>query len=262
MAKTTGSAAYYAALQRVFKLQSEILTRVLPHSGKRGSNDEARCRAFLATVLPRRYSVSSGFIVSSVPNSVISPEQDLVIFDDFFNSPLYQEPAAGVFPAEMVYATVEVKGKLRPSDLDSSLKSIAAVRRLAFECFYEYPRENVTPGRWKLEIEVKKRPPRSFIFAFDTTYKTSRALKEALEDRLNKPDNGAHLHGIVVVGKEWFGFQHVRSKGTPAVVEMFDNNGLLRFLNNMLESLKGVVVREAQMSRYLKIETAEGDPDQ
>ena len=203
----------------------------------------------------------AGYIGSHTVVALMEAGYMPVVLDDFSNSPLYREPAAGVFPTEMVYATVEVKGKLRPSDLDSSLKSIAAVRRLAAECFYEYPRQNAAPGRWKLEVEVKKRPPRSFIFAFDTTYKTSGALKNALEKRLNKPDNGAHLHGIVVVGKDWCGFQHVRLKGAPAVIEMFDKNGLLRFVNNMLKSLKGVVVREAQMSRYLQIETADVDPD-
>ena len=144
--KKTGNVAYYEALQRVFELQSDILTRVLPHSGKRGSNDEERCRAFLQTVLPRRYSLSSGFIVSSSEGSVMSPEQDLVIFDEFLNSPLYREPAAGVFPAEMVYGTVEVKARLTKKDIDTTFKSIAAVRRLAFECHYEYPRRG-SPGR-------------------------------------------------------------------------------------------------------------------
>src|SRR5437762_2925972 len=114
MVSKTGSAAYYQALQKVFKLQSKFLTGVLPHAGKRGSNDEERCRAFLNNVLPRRYGISSGFIVSSMPGSKPSREQDVIIFDDFLNSPLYREPAAGVFPSEMVYATVEVKGKLRP----------------------------------------------------------------------------------------------------------------------------------------------------
>ena len=202
MASKTGSAAYYAALQKVFRLQSKILTGVLPHAGKRGSNDEERCRAFLSNVLPRRYGISSGFIVSSTPKSKPSREQDVVIFDDFLNSPLYRETAAGVFPAEMVYATVEVKANLRPDDIDSSLKSIGEVRRLAFECWYEWPRENDSPGRWALikNHSPIKRPPRSFIFAFDTTYKTSCALKHGLESRLNGP-YGANLHGIVVVSK-------------------------------------------------------------
>ena len=259
MASQTGSAAYYKALQRVFKLQSKILAGVLPHAAKRGSNIEERCRAFLSTVLPRKYGIGSGFIVSSKQGSKPSPEQDIIIFDDFLNSPLYREPAAGVFPAEMVYATIEVKAKLRPEDIDSTFVAIGKVRELAFECWYEWPRFDNSPGRWKLiknETGIK-RPPRSFIFAFDTTYSTPRALKTALETRLNSPKNKAHLHGVVVVNKGWFGFQHVRKSGEDAKIEMFADHGLLRFVNNMLKSLKGMVVREAEMSKYLTIPTAE-----
>jgi len=260
MAEKTGSAAYYKALQKVFNLQSEILTGVLPHAGKRGSNDEERCKEFLKNVLPRRYGISGGFVVSSTENSKPSPEQDVVIFDDFLNSPLYREPSAGVFPIEMVYATVEVKAKLRPNDINSTLESIGKLRKLAFECWYEWPRTDNLPGRWRLEKNANpiKRPPRSFVFAFDTTYKTARSLKDAIEARLNEP-YGAHLHGIVVVSKGWFGFQHIQKASEPARIEMFQDNGLLRFVNNMLKSLKGVVVREADMSRYLKIETAEDE---
>ena len=185
MAKQSGSAAYYKALQEIFELQSRVLTGVLPHAGKRGSNDEERCRTFLMNVLPRRYGIGGGFIVSSTPGTKPSREQDVVIFDDFLNSPLYREPSAGVFPVEMVYATLEVKGNLRAKDIDSTFRSIGEIRRLAFECWYEWPRINDQPGRWQLEknVDPKKRPPRAFIFAFDTTYKTLRALREALETR-------------------------------------------------------------------------------
>src|SRR5205814_8161345 len=123
---------------------------VLHHSGERGSNDEERCREFLNKVLPRRYSIGSGFVVSSARDSKVSRQQDVVIFDDFLNSPLYREQAAGVFPAEMVYATVEVKGKLQPSDIGPTLESIGGVRRLAHECWYEFPHTSDMPGRWKL----------------------------------------------------------------------------------------------------------------
>ena len=51
----------------------------------------------------------------------------------------------------------------------------------------------------------------------------------------------------------------MRKEGESAKVEMFDDNGLLRFVNNMLKSLKSVVVREADMNRYLNIETVEDD---
>jgi hypothetical protein len=88
MIKTPGSAAYYDALQKVFQLQSKILTGVLPHAGERGSNDEERCRAFLSSVLPRRYAIGTGFVVSSAEGAKVSRQQDVIIFDDFLNSPL------------------------------------------------------------------------------------------------------------------------------------------------------------------------------
>ncbi|HKQ23897.1 MAG TPA: DUF6602 domain-containing protein [Burkholderiales bacterium] len=254
-----GSAAYYNALQEVFGLQSRILTAALPHPGERGSNDEERCRAFLSSVLPRRYSIGSGFVVSSAPGAKVSPQQDVVIFDDFLNSPLYRELASAVFPVEMVYATVEVKGNLAPRDLASTLKSIGKVRRLSMQCFYEWPGETIRPGRWSFVKKNDKRPPRAFIFAFDTTYRSADALKRALQRELTKP-YGAHLHGIVVLSKNWFAFQ--RPFKAPAEIEIFTDMALLRFVNSMLENLKSVIIREAQMSRYLVgIQTAEPDDD-
>ena len=252
--KSPGSAKYYDALRKVFKLQSGILTAALPHAGERGSNDEERCRAFLTSVLPRRYSIGSGFIVSSARGAKPSPQQDVIIHDDFLNSPLHRELSAGVFPIEMVYATVEVKGYLQSRDLQSSLASIGRVRRLAHECWYEFPEQNIMPGRPRLVRPKKpiKRPPRAFIFAFDTIYKSPSALKRALERELNK-GHGAHLHGIIVLSRNWFAFQ--RPFRLKAAVKVFANNALLRFVNNMLTSLKSVVVREAEMGRYLNIPT-------
>src|SRR4051812_48390915 len=116
MARTKGSpgrAAYFDALQRIFHLESEILTATLPHAGERGRNDEERARAFLARVLPRRFSVGTGFILCSDPASPPSRQNDIVIFDEVHNSPLHRELAAFVFPIESVYGIVEVKGRLQ-----------------------------------------------------------------------------------------------------------------------------------------------------
>jgi hypothetical protein len=52
--KPTGVQAYYDALQKIFRLQSEILTGAIPHRGERGRNDEERLRDFLSKVLPRK----------------------------------------------------------------------------------------------------------------------------------------------------------------------------------------------------------------
>ena len=126
-AHSPGTTAYYEALRSIFQLESEVLTATLPHSGERGRNDEERLRAFLAKVLPRRFSIGTGFLVCSNPTLPASRQIDTVVFDEIHNSPLHRELAAYVFPIEMVYGTVEVKGLLKPSDLVSTLRSIAQV---------------------------------------------------------------------------------------------------------------------------------------
>ena len=124
-AHSPGIKAYYEALRDIFALESRVLTASLPHRGERGRNDEERFRSFLAKVLPRRFSIGSGFLVCSNPSVPASRQVDTVIFDEIYNSPLHRELAAYVFPIEMVYGTVEVKGLLRPSDLVPTLQSIA-----------------------------------------------------------------------------------------------------------------------------------------
>lgn len=128
-----GTQAYYDALKRIFDLESGILTGVLPHAGERGRNDEVRFKNFLAKVLPRRLSIGTGFLVCSKPAVRSSRQMDVVIYDEIHNSPLHRELAAFVFPIEMVYRTVEVKGLLKQNDLVPVLQNSARIRRLAKE---------------------------------------------------------------------------------------------------------------------------------
>jgi hypothetical protein len=256
--QTPGSGAYYDATQRIFSLQSEILTAVLPHAGERGANDEERCRNFLHGVLPRRYSLGTGFIVSSEPESVPSPQQDIVIFDEFTNSPLHQELSASIFPIEIVYGTVEVKGRLQPDDLVPTLESIAKTRQLSMRCWYErVAKPKDKPTRYvQFEQFCVKHAPRAFVFAFDTTYSASESLKNALEVAIDKVKN-AHLHGIVVLSKDWFAFQVAYQQ--PPKVKIFTDNALMRYVNNMLRLLKALPMYNVAMDRYLGIETAPPD---
>ncbi|OOO02108.1 MAG: hypothetical protein USCGTAYLOR_01682 [Chromatiales bacterium USCg_Taylor] len=131
-----GTQAYYDALKHIFELESGVLTATLPHAGERGRNDEERFRAFLSKVLPRRFSIGTGFLVCSNPAVPPSRQVDTVIYDEIHNSPLHRELAAYVFPIEMIYGTVEVKGLLTPNDLVPALQSIAGIRHLATEKSY------------------------------------------------------------------------------------------------------------------------------
>jgi hypothetical protein len=138
--RSPGVEAYYATLQQVFELQSRVLSGVLSHYGERGANDEERVRDFLSKVLPKKFSVGTGFIVCSAPDLLPSSQTDVVIYDEIHNSPLHRELAAYVYPAEMVYGTVEVKATLRPPDLVKILEDIQKIRRMAKHRWYVHYR--------------------------------------------------------------------------------------------------------------------------
>ena len=120
-----GTQAYYDALKHIVELESGVLTATLPHAGERGRNDEERFRAFLSKVLPRRFSIGTGFLVCSNPRCHPVAELGHGHLYEIHNSPLHRELAAYVFPIEMIYGTVEVKGLLTPNDLVPALQSIA-----------------------------------------------------------------------------------------------------------------------------------------
>jgi hypothetical protein len=253
--QTPSNSSYYDTTQRIFSLQSEILTAVLPHAGERGANDEERCRNFLNRVLPRRYTLGTGFIVSSEPGSTASPQQDIVIYDDFTNSPLHRELSAFVFPIEIVYGTVEVKGLLQPQDLAPTLESIGKTRQLSMRCWYE--RVTDSKGRFlKFEQFCIKHAPRAFIFAFNTTYKTLEGLRDALATEIERVKT-AHLHGIVVLSMNWYAFQVANEQ--PPRVKTFADNALMRYVSNMLTILNAVPMYNVAMGRYLNVETPPKD---
>ena len=259
-----GTQAYYDALKHIFELESGVLTATLPHAGERGRNDEERFRTFLAKVLPRRFSIGTGFLVCSNPAVPPSRQMDTVIYDEIHNSPLHRELAAYVFPIEMVYATVEVKGLLTPSDLVPVLQSIARIRRLAKEKYYvvygetaigqEKPDQTVVA---QIEV-VHKLAPRAFLFAYDATWKRHGNFVKALKKALAKvPD--AHIHGVVVLAKEWFAYQVAYAENEPKV-KHYTDNGLLRFVKHMIHNIASVPIRQMSIDRYLNIEAPSNTP--
>jgi uncharacterized protein DUF6602 len=261
-----GTQAYYDALKQIFELESGVLTATLPHAGERGRNDEERFRAFLFKVLPRRFSIGTGFLVCSNPSVPLSRQMDTVIYDEIHNSPLHRELAAYVFPIEMIYGTVEVKGLLTPSDLVPALQSIARIRHLANEKFYvEYGAtaiaEDQPDKKVVSQIEVMHTlPPRAFLFAYDATWKKHGSFVNALTKALRKVPE-AHVHGIVVLAKEWFAYQVAYAENGPTL-KHYTDNGLLRFVKHMIHNLASVPMQQMSIDRYLNIEVPLNIPSQ
>lgn len=258
-----GLELYYKAQEEIFLMQSTIMTGVLTHYGERGRNDEELLREFLRKILPRIFTIGTGFIVSSNREKKQSAQTDIIIHDQFWNSPLYKELAAEVYPVETVYATIEVKsllakapkGKERKSDLDRALESIAQVRDLAKDKKYvQYvgrPKSNDQPDKLVAHPAYFSitLPPRAYIFSFAKKgWRDLKAFKEHLKEKL-KEHSRAHLHGIVVLEKNWFVFQEAHT-GEDVLLHGFDNNCLLRFANALLRGIHSIPMGVASIDDY------------
>jgi hypothetical protein len=252
---TPGVVRYYEALHKIFSLESEVLTSVLPHSGERGRNDEERLRAFLLRTLPRRYSVGTGFIVCSERTVPMSSQADIVIFDEIYNSPLHREHAAHVYPVEMVYGTVEVTGLLTPKKLLKTCRDIQKIRQLGLHQHYEQytslapnaerPHETVALG---LELH-RNVPPRAFLFAYGKKgWKSLDALEESMRSAV--AETGAHLHGLAVLDAGWYLAQ--RAYNSPAKFYREEGGTLLHFVRGMLRSIGSRPIEHPMsISRYM-----------
>jgi hypothetical protein len=254
--KTPSIKNYYSALQAQFRLQSGILTDVLPHSGERGRNNEERFREFLGRVLPRKYSVGSGFVVCSESSVPVSSQTDVVLFDEFLNAPIHRELASHVYPVEIVYGTVEVKGCLEKRDLPKICEDIAKLRALGQQRYYlrysgvpkseEQPTNQVVGG---IELHSKV-PPRAFVFAYEQKgWKSISDFVDSLTEAGR--DISVHIHGLAILDSDWYVSQEAYAENPPKF-HASEGDALLNFVNGMLHSIGSVEMMQMSIDRYYR----------
>jgi hypothetical protein len=254
---------YFTALQKIFALEAEVLTGVIPHLGERGRNDEERFRSFLARVLPKKYTVGTGFIVCSDPSVDVSSQTDVVIADEVFNTPLHRELSALIYPIETVYATIEVKGRLESRDLVKICADITKMRTLAKHRWYvNYEgraKDKNKPNQRVVEIKEKSAigwpAPRSFVFAYTKKgWPTADRLREDLESTAAKQP-GAHIHGLAVLSENWYFTQEAFAQ--RPTFSIHTDNSLMWFFRDLLQSVSSLSMREMSIGRYLKHSAAD-----
>ncbi|MDX2306898.1 MAG: DUF6602 domain-containing protein [Hyphomicrobium sp.] len=120
---------YFAGLSNELHHQAQrIRNSFRSHRPTSGSNREAVIRKFLAHHIPSRFGIGEGIVISRADQ--VSNQADVVIYDKQFNEPLNSDLPAKLFLAESVFALIEVKTELTPSQLDDSLSKCIKFKRL------------------------------------------------------------------------------------------------------------------------------------
>ena len=172
--------AKFRALSRSLRASYEAASIGGRHGTDKGLRHEAALADFLRQHLPPKYGVSRGEIVDS--RGGLSRQIDLVLYDAL-HSPLLQDAESSrLFPAECVYATIELKTKLDRNGIFEGVRNVASAKRLDRSAIVEQH------GGHRLYGADRRNPPLfGAIFALDSTEPPGIIAKEVLSHHTSLP---------------------------------------------------------------------------
>jgi hypothetical protein len=109
-----------------FRAQIGRINSFVKHPTAIGSSHEGILRRFLQKYVPRKYSVSEGFIVDGNNNS--SQQCDIIIWSSLEYSPYYSEGDFVIIPSDAARVVIEVKTQLDQKTLKQSFQNLHSVR--------------------------------------------------------------------------------------------------------------------------------------
>ena len=123
---------YRALIQsRVVSAHNDaIALSAVDHDGLKGHLREIVIRELFRPLMPADIGLGTGEIVSA--DGRTSSQQDVVFFDRGILPPLLME-SAGVFPIESVLYSIEVKSRLRRSDLEQAHQSATVLEGFPYQ---------------------------------------------------------------------------------------------------------------------------------
>lgn len=158
-------AGRFRAASREMRARYESASLVGRHGGDKGLRREDALRGFLREVLPPKYGVGRGEVVSALGD--ISKQMDIVIYDALHAPMIFTSATSRIFPAESVYATIEVKSRLTVATLDSCIENILSVKRLPRNACTDHVDGHAVDSLPGAEPEIESPPPFCGVFAFE-----------------------------------------------------------------------------------------------
>lgn len=120
---------YLEDIAQEMRHKSDVIRRDFArHRPSAGDNREDLVEKFLIDHLPKRLGTSTGLVISH--DGEFSSQADLLVVDNQNNVPFHPQSPKKVWPIEAVYALIEVKTHLNPSDLVDAVSKGRKFKRL------------------------------------------------------------------------------------------------------------------------------------
>jgi hypothetical protein len=147
-----------------------------------GNYKESILRSLISNILPRKYEVSTGFILASDREGRLlkSRQIDIIIWDSVNYAPIFRDGDFVIVPPESCSAVVEVKGKLTANELRNSLLNIDSLMEF---CLTAYPvRNHICKYIFAYDIAEKFKFPDSLWQVVSNSYTRGEFI--SLEERM------------------------------------------------------------------------------
>lgn len=168
------------------------ISEAISHQGEKGRNNEFVLRQFLEQHLPKRYTISTGKVLSA--DGQESGQIDLLVHDRLNSPELVESRAWRLVPIETVYAVIAVKTTLDRGELANAMKSVASVRKL--------PRTAALVRQDDREASIPEQHvlrPRGFIFGFRTSWATAEGADTAFRELLGDVDDNLRPNAVCIL---------------------------------------------------------------
>lgn len=178
------------------KIQAEVslVNARIAHQGERGGANENILIDLLKGFLPKKYGVSSGFVID--PDGECSKQTDIILYDNQFNPDLMEYKGGSIVPVDWTYAVIEVKTTLK-GELENAINNIAKTKSLKWEkCLEPVLYKNKKNPGWGGRMTSS---PIGVIFAYQSGWKNPTTIKKNIEKCLEKVDKRLHPNIICCI---------------------------------------------------------------
>ena len=194
------------------------------HSGTKGDCSEVNWIDWLKNYLPKRYSVTKGFVIDHTGNQ--SDQIDLIIYDKQYTPFVFTDKEAIYVPAESVYAVFEVKQTVNKEFIIYAGKKAESVRNL---------HRTSAPIR-HVEGTAKPKELHNIIAGILTTKSDWCEDSNMLEEHLNNLDDKQFLNIGCIIENSAFYFNEEQNK----YIKSYKEDSLMYFFFKLLVMLQKI----------------------
>jgi len=192
----------------------------LNHQPLKGQLRELLANRLLSKLLTIQYGIGSGIIVNQL--GMQSPQTDIVIYDRRILPPFIEEQKIGLYPAECVLATIEVKSRVTRA----TIQKYAKEARKLYEQIY-----NPECSHYR-DYHILR--PFCCLFGFDGTNVCNRAEDAQVYEWM--VNNAKPLFGVCVLNK--FSWLHVTQQQGALTRARDGNEETKAFIAPLLDNIR------------------------